>query len=119
MPISRIKGSDERWRIAFDQELAKLDNLPRDNGNFGPKRPESNVVGIASRIPKDVRPGTFSSDVVMLTATSEGAIQVKWHDPNREFSIFIYPDSTLEYLIKDTHGRHQSGTLKGEVRSEN
>ena len=113
VPIGRTQGRDEPWRIQFDQELAKLDKLPRDNGNLGPKRPESNVVGIASRIPKDVKPGTFSSNLVMLTATSEGGIQVKWHDPKREFSVFIYPDNTLEYLIKDIHGRHQSGTLRG------
>jgi hypothetical protein len=47
----------------------------------------------------------------MITATSEGGIQIKWHDPRREFSIFIYPDSSLEYLFKDTQGHYQSGSL--------
>jgi hypothetical protein len=106
----RRRGS-EGWRPGFSQELAKLDRLSGDSGTWGPKRPEPTVVGIASRIPEDVKPGKLPFSAVMITATSEGGIQIKWQDPRREFSIFIYPDSSLEYLFKDAQGHYQSGSL--------
>lgn len=107
------RGAADGWREQFRQELAKLDSAPGNNGNWGPKRPEPSVIGVASRILDDVRYGKLPFRAVMVIATSEGGVQIKWHDPDREFSIFIYPDQTLEFLYRNSEGQYQSGALRG------
>ena len=96
----------ERWRDQFNQELAKLDTLSSDN------RIGADVIGIAARIPKDVRKGSLLFDTVIVMSTSESGVQIKWQDWHREFSVFIYPDRTLEYLFKDADGKYTSGPLR-------
>lgn len=95
------------------KELAKLDQLPTDHGNWGPRRPSPSVIGVASRVLDDVKRGKLPFSSVMIAATSEGGIQVKWQDQRREFSLFIYPDSALEYFFKDVEGHSNSGSLSG------
>jgi len=46
----------------------------------------------------------------IVVATSGGGIQVKWDQPGVEFSVFIYADNSLEYLLRDAAGT-QSGKL--------
>jgi hypothetical protein len=50
--------------------------------------------------------------MVMVMATSEGGIQIKWLNNSCEFSVFIYPNRTLEYLFKDSKGQYSSGGLE-------
>lgn len=102
----------EKWRDQFGQELAKLDALSSESGNFGPNRPQADIIGIAARVPEDVKRGSLPFDKVIVMGTSEGGVQIKWQDWHREFSVFIYPDRTLEYLLKDAEGKFTSGPLR-------
>lgn len=110
-PTLSVKHGDEGWRDRFISELAKLDRLPSDNGSLGPNKPSPDIIGIAYRIPEDVNRGKLPFPQVIAMGTSEGGIQIKWLSISCEFSIFIYPNRTLEYLLKDSEGRYTSGGL--------
>jgi hypothetical protein len=102
-------GGGGRWREHFNQQLDKLYYAPVDQGNWGPKKPGSSVFGAAESIPSQVRNASLPPPIVV--ATSGGGIQVKWDQPGVEFSVFIYSDNSLEYLL-----RNSSGTESGELR---
>lgn len=102
-------GGGKRWKDHFNEQLHKLHYAPVDQGNWGPKKPESLVFGAAESIPSQVRKESLPLPIVV--ATSGGGIQVRWDQSGVEFSIFIYPDNSLEYLL-----RSASGTRSGELR---
>jgi hypothetical protein len=105
------KEGAEGWRGNFSRSLSQLNKFG-GSGNFGPNQPTQEVIEIAARIPEDVKKGILPFDSVLVMATSEGGVQIKWQDLHREFSIFIYPDRTLEYLLRDAEGESTSGPLR-------
>jgi len=104
------KSAAEGWRNNFSRSLSELNNFD-GNGNFGPNHPTPEVIEIAATIPEHIKEGRLPFDSVLVMATSEGGVQIKWQDLHREFSIFIYPDRTLEYLLRDAEGESTSGPL--------
>src|SRR5271168_1614664 len=103
MPIVSYRsldgGGGEGWRKHFSQQLQQLQHAPVDQGNWGPKKPESRVFGAAESIPAQIRKSNLPPPIVV--ATSGGGIQVKWIGSGVEFSVFIYSDGSLEYLLRN------------------
>ena|SRR5271168_815140 len=111
MPILSYRSEGEggeRWKERFNQQLQRLRHAPVDQGNWGPKKPDSRVLAAAESIPAQIRNSNLPLPIVV--ATSGGGIQVKWDQPGVEFSVFIYADNSLEYLLRDAAGT-QSGKL--------
>src|SRR5712692_4135554 len=94
--LGRGKSGD-RWSAHFQDELEKLARLPPGSDTWSPHRPKPDVLDTARQIGEDAgRCGRFVS---IVSATSEGGIQLKWQDPVKELSLLVYPDQTVEYLL--------------------
>lgn len=101
-------GREGQWREKFSQQLHKLHDTPTDLGNWGPKQPEASVFGTAETIPASVRNSNLPAPIVV--ATSGGGIQVQWRGTESEFSVFIYSDGSLEYVLRHS-GKTETGFL--------
>jgi len=101
-------GRGQGWKEHFNQELSRLHAAPVDQGNWGPKRPASAVFCQAESIPSQIAKSNLPLPLVL--ATSGGGIQVKWSGSGVEFSVFIYSDGSLEYLLRSASGI-ESGSL--------
>src|SRR5260370_14457343 len=106
----RRRGS-EGWRPWFSQEFAKLDRLSSDSGTWGPKRPEPTVVGIASRIPEDVKPGKLPFSAVLDYGDVRGRHSNQVAGPAPRVLHIHLPDSSPEHFFKDTHAPYHDASL--------
>jgi hypothetical protein len=91
----------EAWRDHFNAQLQNLERIV-EYPEFGPRRPPSDVVSELSETVRQI--GSSELPPPKVLATSEGGIQVKWRRPGSEFSIMVYPDHTLEYLLVSGSG---------------
>lgn len=112
MSLSFQRGSraDAEWRERLQQKLQKLEQLPPGSDSWSPHRPKMEILAAARQISEDAgRCGRFVS---IIAATSEGGIQLKWQDLQKELSLLIYPDQTVEYLfVRRDREERQSGQL--------
>lgn len=89
------------WRDHFEKQLKNLELVP-NYAQFGPHRPHPEVMSELAHMVHQIGSSELPSPKVI--ATSEGGIQVKWRLSDTEFSIMIYPDHALEYLLIKGHG---------------
>ncbi len=85
----------------IEEKLASLQaNLPSGSDSWTAHRPANDVVKtakeVAERFVTSVRNPLPNP---LIAATSEGGIQLKWSSGGREFSLFVYPDQSIEYLF--------------------
>jgi hypothetical protein len=111
----RREGGDERWRIFIEEKLAHLQaTLPAGSDSWTAHRPANDVVKTAKEVAE-----RFVTSVhnplpnPSIAATSEGGIQLKWSTDGREFSLFVYPDRSIEYLyVGADPSKSKSGGVK-------
>lgn len=104
------------WRERLQQQLQKLEQLPPGSDSWSPHRPKAEILTAARQISEDV--GRCGQFVSIIAATSEGGIQLKWQDLEKELSLLIYPDQTVEYLIvRRDREESQSGQIQDVHRA--
>ena len=105
-----VKNRDV-WRSSFEQQLKKLQELPDGSDSWTPHKPSAGVINTAEKIATNIT--VENVPIPIVAATSEGGIQVKITRSEREFSYFVYPDQSVEFLFAngDPSGR-RSGELK-------
>ena len=106
----RRGGDSGDWRSHFEKQLKRLEDLPAGQDSWSPHRPSRELLEAATRIADDAsRHGAY---VALVTATSEGGIQLKWQNAINEFSILLYPNQTVEYFYQTAdRTRRESGDL--------
>jgi len=102
------RGTTESWRTEFLTALMQLKNLPEGADSFSPHQPSPEMfklaVEVLNAINRDLPPP-------VIGAASDGTIEITWQKPDLEKSVFVYPDGTLEFLIRRNRTR-ESGDLK-------
>jgi hypothetical protein len=99
----RRAGDDGRWRAFITERLASLQiNLPSGSDSWTAHGPANDVVKVATEAAEkfvtsvpSLLPNPF------IAATSEGGVQVKWVTIRCEFSLFVYPDQSIEYFWRN------------------
>ena len=110
--FKRTVKNREAWRSSLEQQLKTLQKLPDGSDNWSPHRPPASVISTAEKVASNITAENVPLPIV--AATSEGGIQVKISKSEREFSYFVYPDQSVEFLFVpngDPSGR-RSGELK-------
>jgi hypothetical protein len=108
----RPERGDEDWSVRFREQLNKLAQLPTGTDGWRPHQPSPDVLATAQKIGEDA--GHRGLFVSVVTATSEGGVQLKWQDRHREFSFLVYRDRTVEYLFVY---RERNIRRSGELRN--
>lgn len=110
--FKRTVKDREAWRSSLEQQLKKLQKLPDGSDSWGPHRPPASVISTAEKVAGNITVENVPLPIV--AATSEGGIQVKISRSEREFSFFVYPDQSVEFLFvpNGDSSERRSGELK-------
>jgi hypothetical protein len=100
-------GDRPSWRVDFERALAVLKELPVGADSWTAHQPSSAMIAIALEIAANI---TKDLPHPLVAAGTDGTIQIKWQKSDLETSIFIYPDCTLEYLLRNFQG-NRAGDL--------
>lgn len=95
--------------------LARLRELPQGLDNWSAHRPKEEVLRVAFDLAAHI---TRRIQPPIVTAASDGTIQMKWRTSDLEVSLFVCPDCSLEYIYRSKHSGRKSGNFSpNEVNS--
>lgn len=109
----RRSADDWGWREFVDNQLANLQRLPDNSDGWTAHRPANYVVQTARQAAEQLI--TSSGEDLpnpFIAATSEGGLQLKWSTKDRELSLFIYPDQSIEFLFVHSQREPSSGSVE-------
>src|SRR5271166_3337613 len=101
------------WRETLDDKFADLKKLPAGSDSWTAHRPAHHVVETARlAAEKFVASAPRPLPDPFVAASSEGGLQLKWVIKGGEYSLFIYPDESIEFLFVRDHQEPVSGAVE-------
>ena len=107
------------WLEILDDKFADLQKLPDGVDSWTAHRPAHHVVETARLAAEKfvaIAPKPLPNPFV--AASSEGGLQLKWVVEGEEYSLFIYPDQSIEFLFIRDHQEPVSGAVEVKDISE-
>jgi hypothetical protein len=97
---SNLRPGENSWREYFNRQVERFQTFDEGSDSWSPHRPKPYVVEAAKEVAeRSVKVMTGSVPQLIMAATSDGAIQLKWSKPERELSFVVSPDYTIDYLF--------------------
>jgi glycosyltransferase involved in cell wall biosynthesis len=113
------RGNEASALKLIAEKLAELQSLPEGSDSWTAHRPANYVVKTAQQAAEQLI-GSARRELPnpQVAATAEGGLQLKWSFSDRELSLFVYPDQSIEFLFVEQGDNHlpQSGSVEiGEI----
>jgi predicted ATPase len=90
-----LRRGGDSWREYFDQQVERFQAFDE-----GSNRPPTYVVDRAKEVAeRSVKVMAGAVPQLIVAATSEGGIQLKWSRSERELSFVVSSDYTMDYLF--------------------
>jgi hypothetical protein len=108
------RGNEALALRLIEEKLAKLQSLPEGSDSWTAHRPANYVVKTAQQAAAQLIASAHRElPNPQVAATSEGGLQLKWSFADRELSLFVYPDQSIEFLfVQKDDGHTESGSVR-------